>query len=164
MIKYDYYMSKFFWSAIIIITALTCVGKALAQSNFSFKGPTIPSSFSSTDPKARFVGLLETDLTKAGFNNVKSLAERNGQYVGPAQYFQVNGRDLVLVSFLASAPKTLFVYGHNSQAYGTLGHIATLADGRSALNLVSSGHYAVIIGPDQQKVIALADILVEKLK
>lgn len=155
--------TKIFWFSFVLIFVSLFIGRAFAQFNFSIEGPIIPSPLSGTQAKGRFVGAAEIDLTRAGFVNVKSVAEKSGQYLAPAQYFGVNNNQVLLVFNLPTAPQTLFNYGTGVN-YGALGKIATIADGRTAINFVAGGHYVVIIGPDVKKVTALADILVEKLK
>jgi hypothetical protein len=126
------------------------------------------------------ISVTSSDLTKAGFTQVKAAKSASGRFSGPALYFTVSDKatsasseapNIVMVSDLALpyAPATtaLFKYGADSHSFtlaNAAGQEATLADGRIAINFIKGSNYVVIIGPNQAKLETLATNLAGKIQ
>jgi hypothetical protein len=138
---------------------------------------TISSSFSQA---AGAYVVSAADLQKVGFKGVtQNKPNASGRFQGPNLYFEVSDKvaatseapNLVMVSDTAypyNLPtSSLFKYGadsHNFTVAGGLGQEATLSDGRLAINFIQGKHYAVIIGPNKQKIEALTNLLAQKIQ
>ncbi len=146
----------------------------------SFFGILIFKS-ASTQAANRILTVSVQDLSQAGFSNVqKILPETSGRYDGPNLYFSVSDLGQVVKSSTAHivmidnlllpyqpAAGALFKYGANSRAFqisSGAGKIATITDGRTAINFIKGDHYVVVIGPDQARVEALATALANKIQ
>jgi len=126
-------------------------------------------------------GVTISDLTQAGFTQIKQISPNAaGKFNGPNLYFGVSDKvtsptseapSLVMVDNLSLPYKpstgALFNYGADSHPFsisGGTGQEATMADGRVAINFVKNNNYVVVIGPNQQKIEALAQIMAGKIQ
>lgn len=131
---------------------------------------------------AASASLMEADLQKAGFTQVKQIAPTTatGRFAGPQLYFQVSDKvtapnseapNVVMVSDFVSTYQlgkgALFNYGADSHDFSVLGgsgQEATMFDGRVAINFIKNNHYDVIIGPNKSKIEALATLLAGEIQ
>lgn len=121
------------------------------------------------------------DLQKAGYTQVKQIAPTAaGRFAGPNLYFSVSDKVsdpnseapnvAMAEDFTASydlSGVTLYNYGADSQTLsvsGGTGQVATLADGRVAINFIKNNHYDVVIAPNRVKAEALASIMAAKIQ
>ncbi len=121
------------------------------------------------------------DLVKVGFTNVRQeTPTAGGRFVGPNEYFEVSDKvaspdseapNIVMVSDFSSsqnlAGSTLFTYGSDSHDFaipGGRGKEGAMFDGRTAINFVKNNHYIVIVGPNREKIEALALAVANKIQ
>ena len=145
----------------------------------------LAAAFAASPHRSRAAGnsvpVTVSDLTQAGYASVTPIAPAaNGRFAGPTLYFSVSDKvsspsseapNVVMVSDLPLPylPSTgaLFKYSadsHDFSVSGAPGKEATLADGRIAVNFLKSYNYVVVIGPNQQKVEALAIEIAGKIQ
>ena len=126
------------------------------------------------------VAVSIADLKEAGFTKSKLLPPANGRFAGPNLYFSVSDKvldasseapNVVMVEDLVAAypfsAGALFSYGVDSHDFAVAGGSAkeaSMADGRSAINVVKGNHYLVLIGPNQAKIEKLALRLAAKIQ
>jgi hypothetical protein len=137
------------------------------------------SKISQATPDTASSPVIVSDLAKAGFTGVKQeVPLAGGRFSGPALYFAVSDKvmtdstseapNIVMVSDLqADAGALAYTYGSNSHAFdiaGGQGKEGIMFDARITINFVKNGHYVVIIGPNKQKIEALASLASQKIQ
>lgn len=123
------------------------------------------------------LSITKDDLSRAGYAGVVKQEPRDGNYPAPNAYFSVtedtqdNGHsnNLVMVSLYRSDSaytEALFRYGDAVHPVVVAGARAQEGQfyGRTALNFAKGNYYAVIIGPNTQKVEKLAEIVADKIQ
>lgn len=156
---------------IIVLVA----GGMLIFWNKSGRGTSIPTNTPVVGSEVNSILVTASDLTKAGYTVIRQEKPANGQFDPPNVYFRVKEStdgnpqgDLVMI-FAASViagSNDLPVYGSHAATISIPGAISAregaIEDGRTAFNMNTARNYIVIIGPDAQKVEALAAILARR--
>jgi len=172
-------LSKF-TSLILLILPILIIGFYLIfRTNISH---AIDNNAIQKTPDASQLQITASDLQNAGFTGVKQESpQAGGRFRGPADYFEVSDRvndpqseapNIVMVDSayhnnFSLANGDLYVYGTSSHPFdivGGRGQEGTMFDGRIAINFIKGNNYTVIMGPNRQKIEALAQLVVQKVK
>lgn len=173
---------KFF--GLVALTALVPLAALIFKSKISqataIPAPTANAGINAGSQSASSAPLTITadDLIKAGFSGVKrETAQANGRFSGSVPYFEVSDKvtdptseapNIVMVDdSLAGAGAINYTYGSDSHAFsiaGGQGKEGAMFDGRVTVSFVKNGHYDVIMGPNRQKIEALANLMAQKVQ